>query len=266
MLPLLGKIGSMPLHTYGVMLALGFLFGLLINRFLARRNGIDPDDMVDATFWGMIAGVVGSRIVYIITMPGEYLADPMAVFRVWEGGLVFWGGPIGTIVWSFWYLPRKKLPYWKFTDCAIHGLVVGQIFGRFGCLGAGCCYGRPTHSDWGIRLTTDLVDVAHRGVLLHPVQLYDSISMSILLVGMLTIFFKYKKFDGQVFLTYLMAYPVIRSILETFRGDISRGFVIEGWVSTSQFISAVVFVVAIFVLRARLKATANEAVPGASPA
>lgn len=252
--PLLFKLGSIPIHTYGVMLALGFLGGLFINRFLAVRNGIDPDQMVDATFWGMLAGLIGARFVYILTRLPEFMADPVGIFRVWEGGLVFWGGPIAVFLWGIWYLPRQKLNYWRFADCAIHGLVVGHILGRFGCLAAGCCFGKPTGSDWGIILNTELVDAAHRGILLHPVQLYEAVALIVLLIGMLWIFFKRKIFDGQVFLTYLIVYPIIRSIVEIYRGDVIRGFVIGDWLSTSQFISILVFVAGLVVLWNRLQA------------
>ncbi|MCM2279111.1 MAG: prolipoprotein diacylglyceryl transferase [Oligoflexia bacterium] len=258
--PLLFEIGPVPVHTYGVLVALGFLGGLLLNRHLASRSGIDPDRMVDLSFWGMLVGFLGARVLFMITRIGDFLADPLAIFRVWEGGLVFWGGPIAVFFFCLWYLRRHRLPFWKIADIGVCGLVVGHILGRFGCLGAGCCYGKATGTDFGIRLHNELVDRALRGVPLHPVQLYEAFALAILLVGLLWVF-RRKRVDGQVFLTYAIAYPVLRSVIEEFRGDSIRGFVIEGMLSTSQFVSALVFVAALatLVYRSR-RAAAGKAI------
>lgn len=260
--PVLVKIGSVPIHTYGLMIALGFLGGLLINRYLGKKSGIDPDKMVDGSFWGMMVGLIGARLLFVITRLSHYFEDPVGIFRVWEGGLVFWGGPLAVFLWGIWWLKRNRIDYWKFADCAIHGLVVGHILGRFGCLGAGCCYGRPTGSDWGIRLHSDLVEPHLRGVYLHPVQMYESVSLMILLAGMLWVF-RRKIFDGQVLLTYLIVYPIIRSVVEVFRGDSIRGFVVGDWLSTSQFISLIVFTVSLGILVWRVRSTRAGAPAGA---
>lgn len=137
-------------------------------------------------------------------------------------------------------------------DIMSPGLVVAHAFGRIGCLSAGCCYGRPTDAPWGIKLFSDLVDETHRGIPLHPTQLYESSALFILYAGLMYIF-KHRKFDGQVGLTYFMLYPIIRSIIEVFRGDSIRGFVIDGILSTSQFISILVFAGAFAMLSYRLK-------------
>ena len=116
---------------------------------------------------------------------------------------------------------------WKTMDACIPGLVLAHLFGRLGCLSAGCCYGKPTDKPWGIRLYSDLVDEHLRGIPLHPTQLYEAGALGILFLGLLWIF-HHRKFDGQVALTYFLAYPIIRSIVEIFRGDLIRGFVIDG--------------------------------------
>ncbi|MEO7162796.1 MAG: prolipoprotein diacylglyceryl transferase family protein, partial [Bdellovibrionia bacterium] len=104
----------------------------------------------------------------------------------------------------------------------------------------------------GVRLYSDLVERQFQGVLLHPTQLYEAGALFILLVGLLAVF-KHKKFDGQVALTYLLSYPIIRSIIEIYRGDLIRGFVIDDILSTSQFISILVFITALLTLVFRLK-------------
>jgi phosphatidylglycerol:prolipoprotein diacylglycerol transferase len=178
--------------------------------------------------------------------------DPISMFKVWEGGLVFLGGPLLVVPFVIWYVKKYSLPIWKTIDTLTPGLVIAHAFGRLGCLSAGCCYGKPTGSSFGIRLYSDLVEKHYHGIPLHPTQLYESMSLLILFLGLLYLS-KRKVFEGQVTLTYFLAYPVIRSIIEVFRGDIIRGFVIDDVLSTSQFISSLVFVAAAGFLLFRLK-------------
>ncbi len=134
----------------------------------------------------------------------------------------------------------------------VPGLTIAHAFGRLGCLAAGCCYGKATGTSFGVRLHSELVDFSLRGVPLHPVQIYESLSLVILFVGLIWVSRK-KQFQGQVALTYFMVYPLIRSVVELFRGDLIRGFVIDPWLSTSQFISILVFVAAFLFLLFRLR-------------
>jgi phosphatidylglycerol:prolipoprotein diacylglycerol transferase len=166
--------------------------------------------------------------------------------------LVFFGGPLAVVPFLIWYLRKHALPLWKTMDVLVPGIALAHAFGRLGCLAAGCCYGKPTGSEWGVRLDSPLVEESMRGIFLHPVQLYESAALLVLFAGLLLVY-RSRRFDGQVVLTYFMAYPLIRSITELFRGDSIRGFVIDGWLSTSQFISAMVFLAAAVALFFRLK-------------
>jgi phosphatidylglycerol:prolipoprotein diacylglycerol transferase len=201
----------------------------------------------------LLVGILGARTLFIITRFSYYWENPLDVFKIWEGGLVFLGGPLAVFPFVIWYLKKHKLPIWKTLDVLGPGLVIGHALGRFGCLGAGCCYGKPTESMWfGVRLDSDLVERQLRGVLLHPTQLYEAGALFVLF-GVLLWVFNHKKFDGQVALTYLLSYPIIRSIIEVYRGDLIRGFVIDGLLSTSQFISVLIFIAAFLTLMVRLK-------------
>ncbi|MGK5082287.1 prolipoprotein diacylglyceryl transferase [Bdellovibrionota bacterium FG-1] len=250
--PLLIKIGPVPIHTYGFLIAIGFLTAVFIIRFLAERSKLDSERVLDLTFWLLLVGFLGARILFILTRLDYFISDPIGIFRVWEGGLVFFGGPLAALPFAAWYVRKYQLPVWKTMDALIPGLVIAHAFGRLGCLAAGCCYGKPTGSTWGIRLYSELVDRQLQGVLLHPTQLYEASALMLLCVGLFWVF-KNKRFDGQVALTYFMAYPVIRSVIEVFRGDLIRGFVIDSWLSTSQFISIIVFVAATIALVLRLR-------------
>jgi phosphatidylglycerol:prolipoprotein diacylglycerol transferase len=187
------------------------------------------------------------------------MADPVDMLRVWEGGLVFFGGPLAVVPFVIWYVKRHPLPIWRTMDAMGPGLVINHAFGRLGCLAAGCCYGKPTGSDFGIRLYSPLVDRELQGIPLHPTQIYEGVALFILFLGLLWVH-KRRQFDGQVTLTYFIVYPIIRSIVEVFRGDLIRGFVIQDVLSTSQFISLLVFIAASIALHVRLRRL-KEAAP-----
>lgn len=252
MLPVLFQIGPITLHTYGLMAALGFLFSVRVISYLSIQAKLPHNKMVDFAFYLLLAGFVGARALFVYTRWSSYQNDLLAVFKVWEGGLVFYGGLVTAALWGIWYARRIKLSIWKAMDVLLPGLTLGHAFGRFGCFAAGCCYGRPTDSAFGVRFHSDLVEASLRGIPLHPTQLYEAAALLTLFAGLLWVF-RHRKFDGQVGLTYLMAYPIIRSIVEVFRGDLIRGFVVDDVLSTSQFISILVFLAAAIALVVRLK-------------
>ncbi len=260
MLPVLFRIGPIPIYGYGFMIAMGFLTGLFVTRKLATRSGLDAEKIIDLSFWGLILGFVGARALFIITRFSDYSSDPLSIFRLWEGGFVFFGGPMVAMPFGIWYMKKHRLPIWKSLDTMMPGLVLGHSFGRIGCLAAGCCYGKPTGTSWGIKFHSDLVEKSMQGINLHPTQLYEASALFTLFLGLLWVY-RHRKFDGQVALTYFMAYPIIRSIIETFRGDLIRGFVIDGVLSTSQFISILAFGIAAFALIYRLKQIADSSAP-----
>lgn len=248
------QLGSwrFPLHSYGLMIAIGFLVGISVVKKLSVRNSMDPEQIADLSFWLLMTGFLGARILFIITRIDYFLSNPIEMFKVWEGGLVFFGGLITATAYAFWYFRKHRLNVWKMIDVLSPGVVVAHAFGRIGCLAAGCCYGSPTGQPWGIRLESELVDASLRGIPLHPTQLYESSALFILFAGLMFVSRK-KRFDGQVGLTYFMLYPIIRSIIEIFRGDTVRGFVIDGILSTSQFISILVFAAAWWMLALRMR-------------
>jgi phosphatidylglycerol:prolipoprotein diacylglycerol transferase len=250
--PLLIKLGPIPIHTYGFMIAIGFLIAVYVIRRLATESKLDVERVMDLTFWLLLVGFAGARLLFVLTRFEYFMADPLSIFKVWEGGLVFFGGPLVDVPFAYWYMRKHNLPVWKSMDAMIPGLVIAHAFGRFGCLAAGCCYGKPTGTDFGVRLYSDLVDRHLQGIPLHPTQLYEAGALFVLFAGLIYVFRK-KHFDGQVILTYFMAYPIIRSLVEIFRGDLIRGFVIDEWLSTSQFISVLVFLAAFIALLYRLK-------------
>ena len=157
-----------------------------------------------------------------------------------------------------WYFKKNQLPVAGMLDimavvtCIVHG------FGRIGCFNAGCCYGLPTDHFLSVVFTDTACQANPLNVPLHPTQLYEAAFIFSILIFLL-IQKKYKRFDGQQFLLYLILYAIGRSVLETLRGDLDRGFVIGDWVSNSQFISLLVILVAIyFYVKLNRKATLTK--------
>ncbi|NOY52549.1 MAG: prolipoprotein diacylglyceryl transferase [Deltaproteobacteria bacterium] len=243
--PVLVSFGPFTLHTYGLFVASAFFAAIFLSLHGARKEGIDPDRMLDFAFYVTLAAILGARILFIIVEYPYFLADPIRIFKIWEGGLVFYGGFIGAVIVAILYMKRHDMPILTVGDIVAPALALGQAVGRIGCLSAGCCYGKPTLLPWGITFTDprSLVSPDKLGIPLHPTQLYSSL-------GNLTLFFfllfmsRRKKFSGQILLLYGICYPLLRSFIEIFRGD-PRGSLFGGMLSTSQFISVIVFLIAL---------------------
>ncbi len=245
--PLLFEIplfSGIRVYTYGVLVALGFVVGITWTVREGKKIGIAPDIVMDLAFYIILATLVGARLLYIIVEWHRYALDILGIFRIWEGGLVFYGGLISSILVSIFYLKKHRLPFFKVADLFMPGVALGHAIGRLGCLAAGCCYGRPADGFFAaLTFPATEYSLAPAGIPLFPSQLMEmAAELGIFLI--LTLASRRKKFDGAVFLLYIVLYSVARSILETFRGDVVRGFVIPGWLSTSQFVSIIMFLVA----------------------
>ena len=240
MFPVLFEIRNVVIHTYGFFIALGFLCAIFISKREARMAGEDQEKVSDLIFWILVAAIVGSRIFYVIVYFNDFYPDKlMDVFKIWEGGLVFYGGFIGAFIAAIVFLRRNKLPIWKTADILTPAIPFGHFLGRLGCFSAGCCHGRACELPWAVTFSNP-ESLAPLNVPLHPTQLYESFINLLIFVFILN-FKRFKRFNGQVFLTYVIIYAVMRSILETFRGDY-RGAEVFGVFSTSQ---AVAFVMGI---------------------
>lgn len=241
--PELFKIGPLTIHTYGVLVAAGFLLGLGLAVRQARKKGIPPDKIVDLGFYILLSALIGSRLFYILINASHYLKNPLDIFKIWEGGLVFYGGLLLAVPTVLWYVKKNNLSVWNTADLFAPSLAIGHAIGRLGCFFSGCCYGKPAEGlPWAVTFT-DPESLAIIGVPLHPTQLYESLGEFINFF-ILIILRRYKSFNGQLFLTYIILYSVLRFIVEFFRGDVGRGF-ITSQLSFSQGISILMFLIAI---------------------
>jgi phosphatidylglycerol---prolipoprotein diacylglyceryl transferase len=251
--PILFKIGPLSIHTYGFFLAIGMLTGIFMARSEARRYQLDPDKIMDLCFYIVIAAIVGSRLFYVLTYPDLYIAEPMEIIKIWNGGLVFYGGFIGAAIVVIIYLRVHRLPLGKSSDIAAVAMPLGHFFGRIGCFFAGCCYGKVCQMPWAVTFRNP-DSLAPLNIPLHPTQLYESAANLMVYFIMLALR-PYKRFDGQLFLIYIILYGVNRSIIEIFRDDF-RGATILGIFSISQIIaivSAISSIIALIILGARRK-------------
>lgn len=242
MYPVLFRIGPFTLHTYGVFIAMAFLSAIALALREARREGEDANKILDLCFYMLVAAIVGSRILYVLINWSTFRHDPFEIVRIWQGGLVFYGGFIGALLTALWYMRRKGLPLLKTADIMAPSIAFGLFVGRIGCFFAGCCYGKTCDLPWAV-IFTHPESLAPKGVPLHPTQLYSSLNglfIFFVLVGIRRI----KGFEGQIFWTYVLLYGVTRSIIEHFRGD-ERGMFVEGMFSTSQLIGLIMAVIAI---------------------
>jgi phosphatidylglycerol:prolipoprotein diacylglycerol transferase len=243
--PVLLKIGKLSIHTYGFFIALGFLTGIFLAKNEAKRLGADHEKILDLCFYLLIAAIVGSRLFYVVMNPKVFVSDPLEIFRLWRGGLVFYGGFIAALITAIVYMKKRKMQLWKTADIMAPALAAGQFLGRLGCFFAGCCYGKTCELPWAITFRNPN-SLAPIGIPLHPTQLYHALS-NLLIFGFLWFFRSRKTFDGQLFWVYVFLYAVTRSFLEVFRGDF-RGYSLGGLLSASQTVGSVMAVIAIVML------------------
>lgn len=243
--PVLLKLGPFSIYTYGFFIAMGFIAGILLAKREAVRLGEDPERIMDLSFYVLIAAIVGSRLFYIFINSEIFLSDILEIFRIWNGGLVFYGGFIAALIVGLIYLKIKKMPLWRTTDIAAPCIALGQFFGRLGCFSAGCCYGEACNLPWAVTFTNPDT-LAPVGIPLHPTQLYHAAG-NLIIFFILWFFRKRKKFDGQLFWLYVILYVITRSFIEIFRGDF-RGEPVFGVLSVAQAIGIIMALVAIIMM------------------
>lgn len=242
--PILFSIGNLHIYTYGVFIASAFFLGIGLAVKEAKKEGIDPQKILDLSYYILIAAIVGSRILYVIINIRYFMENPLEIIKIWSGGLVFYGGFIFGIAVVIYFFKKNNMPLWKTADILAPSISIGQMVGRIGCFFAGCCYGRPTNLPWGITFSNP-TSLAKLYVPLHPTQLYSSLS-GLMIFFILIIMRRHKKFNGQLIWTYVLLYSVGRFIIEFFRND-ERGFLMD-ILSTSQVISIILFITAITML------------------
>lgn len=250
MYPILFNVGDWPVYSYGVLLAAAYLIGLQLAVVRARRVGVDPAKVMDLGIYLIIAALVGAKLMLIAVDFDYFRQQPRELLSLVRAGGVFYGGLIAAVAVGYFLVRRYKLNIWSTGDLMAPGIALGHVVGRFGCLLAGCCYGRPTDVGWAVTFTNPIANAnvgTPLNIPLHPTQLYDAGAELLILAVLLLTERKGKPFAGRTFWLYIGLYAISRFIIEYFRGDIQRGTVF-GDMSTSQFVSLLLVPAALVML------------------
>ncbi len=219
---------------------------------------MDRERATSLGLWVIIGAILGAKLLMIVRSFQDYLDHPSELlsFSTIQSAGDFYGGFIGALIAALLFFARHpETPRWRLADICAPAIALGQAIGRIGCFMAGDDYGRSTHVPWAVVFRDpEAAEIggAPLGVPIHPVQLYESLTC-------LGIFFflvwlsRRKKFNGEIILAYSILYAGARFILEYFRGDIDRGFVLGGLLSTSQFIAILIVMVSIPLAYIRIK-------------
>lgn len=222
------------------MIAIGIIVAasLFINK--GKKRGLDEDSLLNLIIFTVIGGILGGKLLFIITEFNNILKDPSILLNFGYGFVVYGAILLGAFI-MYLYCRRKKWNTLELIDMTVPGLAIAQGFGRIGCFLAGCCYGVETKLPIGVEFPTG--SLAPSGVHLHPTQIYSSIFDFIL--GFFLLYYgKKKRNTGKIAGMYLIIYSIGRFLVEFLRND-PRGNV--GILSTSQFIAIITLIVGIII-------------------
>lgn len=213
--PILLKLGPFTIYSYGVMVAVGFGIATFLAHKRAAKFNIDPGKIIDIAILLIISGIIGARLLYVLLNLSFYIANPVDIIKLSNGGLVWYGGFISAILASIVYIRKTRLNFWDGADLFVPYIALAQALGRIGCFLNGCCYGKD-----GI-----------------PAQIYSSIALFAIFV-ILRIWQDKRHFESEIFLGYCVLYSLKRFLMEFLRGD--NPVILYG-LTMSQIISVFVF-------------------------
>jgi len=255
MFPEIFRLPFFTLHTYGVLVALGFLAALWMAGRLARRDYLNPESVTNLGIYCALAALAGAKVMMIFIDLPYYFSHPGEIFTLatLQAGGVFYGGLIAALAVSWWYLRRSKLPAFRTADVFAPAIALGHGIGRLGCFSAGCCWGVECHLPWAVTFTNpvaqDLVGVPLNRPL-HPTQLYEAASEFLIFAILYRAIGKPHR-AGAIISLYLMLYSSARFVVEFFRYH-EQGNLWGGPLDTSQWISLALFALgAAYFLNAR---------------
>jgi phosphatidylglycerol:prolipoprotein diacylglycerol transferase len=239
----------LPIYSYGVMLGLSLVVGWYLTLGLCVRDGMDRELIGRCYVWTAVSAVVGARLLYVLTNLDrfDHLID---ILKVNQGGLVAYGGFLGGFVGAAVFCGIHGIRLLAWADCAVPSLCTGLMITRIGCFMYGCDFGKPFGGPFAVQFPAGspafnqqrveglLGPDATKSLAVHPTQIYESLN-GLILLGLLLLVRRTRKFSGQVFVAFTMGYAVLRYIVETLRADEQRGSI--GPLSTSQFIGVATF-------------------------
>lgn len=253
--PVAFTIFGIEVYWYGIIICLGIISGLLIAMHFAKKANQDPEIYSEFLIYALIGAIVGARLYYVVLSWDEYKNDLLSIFQTREGGLALYGGVIGAVIAALIYTKVKKLDKWYIYDVGALGLVLGQAIGRWGNFTNMEAFGGYTNNPLAMAIRVDkakyLPDAVMSKMLtfdgipyiqVHPTFLYESL-WCLGVLAILIIYFKHKKFEGELFYMYLVGYGLGRFWIEGLRTD--QLIIPRLEVPASQVFSAVLIIVSI---------------------
>lgn len=221
--PIVFRIGSLPVHWYGLILGVGALVGLFLAIREGKRFGIPQEFFMDMLLLGVPSAIIGARIYYVAFKWEDYKNNFVDVFKIWNGGIAIYGALIGAIICAFFYFRHKGYSFWRIVDICAPGLLAGQMIGRWGNFVNQEAYGGPVAESF-LRNKLHLPDFIVNQMLIggeyhHPTFLYESL-WSLLGIILLMVL-RRQKFvrAGEIFLSYFIWYSIGRFFIEAVRTD-----------------------------------------------
>jgi len=222
--PILFEIGPLTVRTYGLLLAVSFIAGILLALRRSRARGLNQNQMINMSLLIMLAGIVGARIMYVIPHWNEFSANPLDIISPFQSsgsigltGLTTYGGFIAAVLVSILYLRVNRLSIWKACDAFAPSIALGIGVSRVGCFMNGCCFGLPTESALGVVFPAfSAAGSFYPDVALHPAQLYNAV-LGFGLFGLLMWLDRKPRYDGFLFAVLLIAEPITRFFVDLFR-------------------------------------------------
>ena len=255
----LGKsisIGGFSIAYYGIIIAIGMIAGFFMASWQAKRLGQDKEVILDLALWDIVFAIIGARLYYVLFSWDYYSKNPAEIINTRGGGMAIYGGIIAGVITTFVFSKVKKVSFFRLVDTACAGLLVGQIIGRWGNFFNREAFGGYTDSFFAMQLKEADVNTSYinAGLLehivtvdgtsyiqVHPTFLYESIWNLIILIIIL-IFTEHRKYDGQLFLIYLLGYGLGRVWIEGLRTD--QLILFGTGLAVSQLLSALVVIIA----------------------
>lgn len=260
-------LGPITVHTYGFCMAMGFLLAWHFIGRMCKRNGQDANFYSSLTTWLLVSAILGARIAYVIEhWDAEFAQNPMAVFRIDRGGLMFYGGFIGATLFTLVYARYQRKKIFEISDVLLTVLPLGHMFGRIGCFFHGCCYGGRTDSFLGVSFPANspawfqqledglITRSASETLPVLPVQLIEAALNLLVFAVLYRMYFRAFRHRGLITAIYLISYASVRFITECLRGD--ERFAVAGF-SIGQTISVIIFCVGGAIYFCRRKSTAS---------
>jgi len=259
--PVLFYIGSLPLRSYGLLIAVAFLVGIWIGRRRAAARGYKPDTVIDLSVILILTSIAGARLAYVLVRWSHYQNDIAGIFRTWEGGLALYGGMVAGTIAALLFFRRRGIDIWAGSDLLTPSLAAGVAIGRIGCFLNGCCFGHQCDAPWGVVFSADsMAGMTFPGVHLHPTQVYEA-AIALAILTVLLLVDRRRRFDGFLFWLFVILLSFSRIFIDPIRHYETESIFLEAGsfaMTNNQAVSVGLIVLAVyFLLRLSRRARAS---------